>query len=62
MLGVPGVAQFRLSCAGKLIDAKPPLRPSHVWTIRTKLVRQKKTGSRFELTDQTRQAIDEYFG
>ncbi|MFZ1988302.1 MAG: tyrosine-type recombinase/integrase, partial [Alphaproteobacteria bacterium] len=91
---------------GKLIGAKPPLRPSHVWSIRTKLqiegrkrdlalfnlaidsklcgcdvvavrvddvapngyaldratVRQKKTDRpvRFELTDQTRQAIDEY--
>ncbi len=91
---------------GKMIGAKPPLRPSHVWSIRTKLqmkdrkrdlalfnfaidsklrgcdvvavrvddvapsgyamdratVRQKKTGRpvRFELTDQTRQAIDEY--
>jgi integrase len=91
---------------GKLIGAKPPLRPSHVWSIRTKLqmqgrtrdlalfnlaidsklrgcdvvavrvddvapggysmdratVRQKKTGRlvRFKLTDQTRQAIDEY--
>jgi integrase len=91
---------------GKLIGAKPPLRPSHVWSIRAKLqiagrtrdlalfnlaidsklrgcdvvavrvddvapngytldratVRQKKTGRpvRFELTDQTRQAIDEY--
>jgi integrase len=91
---------------GKLIGAKPPFRPSHVWSIRTKLqmkdrkrglalfnfaidsklrgcdvvavrvddvapsgyamdratVRQKKTGRpvRFELTDQTRQAIDEY--
>ena len=22
---------------GKLIGAKPPLRPSHVWSIRTKL-------------------------
>lgn len=22
---------------GKLVDAKPPLRPSHVWSIRTKL-------------------------
>ena len=90
----------------KLIGAKPPLRPSHVWSIRTKLqidgckrdlalfnlaigsklrgcyvfavrindvalngyaldratVRQKKTGRpvRFELTDQTRQAIDAY--
>src|SRR3954471_12936977 len=91
---------------GKLIGAKPPLRPSHVWSIRTKLqmaartrdlalfnlaidsklrgcdvvavrvddvapsgyatdratVKQKKTGRpvRFELTDQTRMAIDEY--
>jgi integrase len=91
---------------GKLIGAKPPLRPSHVWSIRTKLqlehrtrdlalfnlaidsklrgcdvvavrvddvapngytldratVRQKKTGHpvRFELTEQTRQAIDKY--
>jgi len=91
---------------GKLIGAKPPLRASHVWSIRTKLqleertrdlalfnlaidsklrgcdvvavrvddvapngytldratVRQKKTGRpvRFELTEQTRQAIDGY--
>lgn len=91
---------------GKLVGAKPPLRPSHVWSIRTKLqiegkkrdlalfnlaidsklrgcdvvavrvddvapsgysmdratIRQKKTGRpvRFELTDQTRQAVDEY--
>src|SRR6516162_5664341 len=91
---------------GKLIGAKPPLRPKHVWSIRTKLqvagrirelamfnvaidsklrgcdvvalkvedvapngyaveratVRQKKIGQpvRFELTEQTRQAIDEY--
>jgi integrase len=91
---------------GKLVGAKPPLRPSHVWSIRTKLqmhsltrdlalfnlaidsklrgcdvvavrvddvapsgyaldratVRQRKTGRpvRFELTDQTRQAIDEH--
>ncbi len=91
---------------GKLVGAKPPLRPSHVWLIRTKLqlehrtrdlalfnlaidsklrgcdvvavrvddvapngyaldratVRQKKTGHpvRFELTEQTRQAIDGY--
>jgi len=90
----------------KLIGAKPPLRPKHVWSIRTKLqiegrtrdlamfnvaidsklrgsdvvalkvedvapngyavdratVRQKKTGQpvRFELTEQTRQALDEY--
>ena len=91
---------------GKLTGAKPPLRPKHVWSIRTKLqiegrvrdlamfnlaidsklrgcdvvairvenvaagrytadratVRQKKTGRpvRFELSEQTRQAIDEY--
>jgi integrase len=91
---------------GKLIGAKPPLRPKHVWSIRTKLqiegrardlalfnlaidsklrgcdvvalkvddiapngyavdratVRQKKTGIpvRFEITEQTRQAIDAY--
>jgi integrase len=91
---------------GKLIGTKPPLRPKHVWSIRTKLqvegrtrdlamfnlaidsklrgcdvvalkvedvapsgysvdratVRQKKTGQpvRFELTEQTRQAVDDY--
>ena len=91
---------------GKLTGAKPPLRPKHVWSIRTKLqidgrardlamfnlaidsklrgcdvvaikvadivpngytadratVRQKKTGRpvRFELGEQTRQAIDDY--
>ena len=91
---------------GKLVGAKPPLRPSHVWFVKTKLqiegrkrdlalfnlaidsklrgcdvvavrvedvapngyaleratVRQRKTGLpvRFELTDQTRQALDEY--
>ena len=91
---------------GKLVGAKPPLRPSHVWSIRTKLqmegrkrdlalfnlaidsklrgcdvvaikvenvaasgytadratIRQKKTGRpvRFELTEQTRQAVDDY--
>jgi integrase len=91
---------------GKLIGAKPPLRPKHLWSIRTKLqvegrtrnlamfnlaidsklrgcdvvalkvedvapngysvdratVRQKKTGQpvRFELTEQTRQAVDDY--
>ncbi|ANW00741.1 tyrosine-type recombinase/integrase [Bradyrhizobium icense] len=91
---------------GKIIGAKPPLRPKHVWSIRTKLqvegrvrdlalfnlaidsklrgcdvvalklddiapsgyavdratVRQRKTGRpvRFELTEATRQAIDEY--
>ncbi len=91
---------------GKLIGARPPLRPKHVWAIRTTLqmgkqtrdlalfnfaidsklrgcdvvavkvddvapngsaldratVRQRKTGRpvRFELTEQTRQAIDDY--
>lgn len=91
---------------GKLTGAKPPLRPKHVWAIRTKLqleqqirdlalfnlaidsklrgcdvvavkvddvapngyavdratVRQRKTGRpvRFELTEQSRQAIDDY--
>jgi integrase len=91
---------------GKLTGAKPPLRPKHVWSIRTKLqvegrtrdlamfnlaidsklrgcdvvavkvedvaprgyavdravVRQKKTGQpvKFELTEQTREAIDDY--
>ena len=91
---------------GKLIGAKPPLRPKHVWSIRTHLmierrtrdlamfnlaidsklrgcdvvalkvedvapngytidratVRQRKTGrpGRFELTDQTREAVDDY--
>ena len=91
---------------GKLTGAKPPLRPRHVWSIRTRLlvegrardlalfnlaidsklrgcdvvavkvediapngyavdratVRQKKTGRpvRFELTDQTRQAVNDY--
>ena len=92
---------------GKLIGAKPPLRPKHVWSIRTKLqtagrtrdpavnltidsklrgcdvvslkvedvaphghaidrasVRQRKTGQpvRFEITEQTREAIDCYIG
>src|SRR5437660_5841373 len=91
---------------GKLTGAKPPLRPKHVWPIRTRLqiegrardlamfnlaidsklrgcdvvairvedvaaggyttdratVRQKKTGRpvRFELSEQTREAIDDY--
>lgn len=91
---------------GKLTGAKPPLRPRHVWSIRSKLqlegrtrdlamfnlaidsklrgcdvvalrvedvapsghatdratIRQKKTGQpvRFELTEQTRQAVDDY--
>src|SRR6516165_12471118 len=91
---------------GKFTGSKPPLRPKHVWSIRSKLqvegrtsdlamfnlaidsklracdvvalkfedvapngyaadramVRQRKTGQpvRFELTEQTRQAVDEY--
>ena len=91
---------------GKLIGAKPPLRPNQVWSIRTRLliegrtrdlalfnlaidsklrgcdvvalrvedvapngyavdratVRQKRTGRpvKFELTDQTRQAVDDF--
>jgi integrase len=91
---------------GKFIGQKPPLRPKHVWSIRTRLqiegrtrdlamfnlaidskirgcdivslrvedvapsgyaidrttVRQKKTGRpvRFELKEQTRQAVDDY--
>ena len=91
---------------GKLIGAKPPLRPKHVWSIKTHLmierrtrdlamfnlaidsklrgcdvvalkvediapggytiaratVRQRKTGRpvKFELTDQTREAVDDY--
>src|SRR6185503_2104632 len=91
---------------GKMVGAKPPLRPKHVWSIRTKLqvegrardlalfnfaldsklrgcdvvaikvddvapggyaldratVRQKKTGRsvKFELSEATRQAIDDY--
>ena len=91
---------------GKVTGAKPPLRPKHVWSIRTKLqiegrardlamfnlaidsklrgcdvvaikvedvaasgytadratVRQRKTGRpvRFELSEQTRQAVDDY--
>jgi hypothetical protein len=27
---------------GKLTGAKPPLRPKHVWSIRTKLVKRAK--------------------
>lgn len=91
---------------GKQVGAKPPLRPSYVWSIRAKLqiegkkrdlalfnlaidsklrgcdvvavrvddvapsgysmdratIRRRKTGRpvRFELTDQSRQAVDEY--
>src|SRR5947207_12977784 len=43
--GVPAMDQFHSSAShqrvawnkGKLIGAKPPLRPKHVWSIRTKL-------------------------
>ncbi|MDI4239551.1 tyrosine-type recombinase/integrase, partial [Bradyrhizobium sp. Arg237L] len=91
---------------GKIVGAKPPLRPKHVWSIRTTLqvegrlrdlalfnvaidsklrgcdvvalkvddiapsgyaadrasIRQKKTGRpvKFELTESTRQAVDDY--
>jgi len=91
---------------GKLMGAKPPLRPKHVWSIRTRLmvdgrvrdlamfnlaidsklrgcdvvalkvedvapngypveratIRQRKTGQpvKFELSEQTRQAIEDY--
>lgn len=31
---------------GKLIGAKPPLRPSHVWSIRTKLQMTGRTRDR----------------
>src|SRR6202035_3187386 len=103
---IPSTSKRSAWNKGKLMGAKPPLRPKHVWSIRTKLqvegrtrdlamfnlaidsklrgcdvvalkvediapngyaidratVRQKKTGRpvRFELTEQTRQAIDDY--
>ena len=41
---------------GKVTGAKPPLRPKHVSAIRTRTGRPVK----FELTDQTRQAVDDY--
>src|SRR3954462_5952919 len=102
----PAVSKHTPWNKGKIVGAKPPLRPKHVWSIRTKLqvdeqlrdlalfnlaidsklrgcdvlaikvddvapngcampratVRQRKTGRtvRFELTESTRQAIDEY--
>jgi len=98
--------QYSLDCQREEPVAKPPPRPKHVWSIRTRLlidgrirdlalfnlaidsklrgcdvvglkvedvapngytidratVRQKKTGRpvKFELTDQTRQAVDQY--
>ena len=35
---------------GKLVGAKPPLRPSHVWSIRTKLQIEGKKRSKIEST------------
>jgi integrase len=107
ILIAPETVQSRIPWnKGKIVGAKPPLRPKHVWSIRTKLqvegrtrdlalfdiaidsklrgcdvvalkvedvapsghaadrasVRQKKTGRpvKFELTEATRQAIDDY--
>ncbi|WIW47065.1 tyrosine-type recombinase/integrase [Bradyrhizobium sp. 62B] len=103
---IPAVSKHAPWNKGKIIGAKPPLRPKHVWSIRTKLqvegrtrdlamfnvaidsklrgcdvvalkvddvapggysadratVRQRKTGRpvKFELTESTRQAIDDY--
>jgi len=103
---IPAVSKHVPWNKGKIVGAKPPLRPKHVWSIRTKLqvegrqrdlalfnvaidsklrgcdvvalkvddlapggyaadratVRQKKTGRpvKFELTESTRQAIDDY--
>jgi integrase len=105
-ISAPTVPEHSPWNKGKLIGAKPPLRPKHVWSIRTKLqvegrirelamfnlaidsklrgcdvvalkvegiaphgyavdratVRQRKTGQpvRFEVTEQTRQAVDDY--
>jgi integrase len=102
----PAVSKHTPWNKGKIVGAKPPLRPKHVWSIRTKLqvegrmrdlalfnvaidsklrgcdvvalkvddvapsgyaadrasVRQKKTGRpvKFELTESTRQALDDY--
>ncbi|MBR0738184.1 tyrosine-type recombinase/integrase [Bradyrhizobium liaoningense] len=103
---VPAVSKHVPWNKAKIVGAKPPLRPKHVWSIRTKLqvegrmrdlalfnvaidsklrgrdvvalkvddlapggysadratVRQRKTGRpvKFELTESTRQAIDDY--
>ena len=105
-ISAPTVPEHKPWNRAKLIGAKPPLRPKHVWSIRTKLqvegrmrdlamfnlaidsklrgcdvvalkvediaphgyavdratVRQRKTGQpvRFEVTEQTRQAVDDY--
>ena len=104
--GIPQTSHREPWNKGKFISAKPPLRPKHIWSIRTKLqitgrtrnlamfdlaidgklrgrdvvslrvedvaphglavnratVRQKKTGQpvKFEMTEQTREAIDNY--
>jgi integrase len=104
--GIPQPSRREPWNKGKFVGAKPPLRPKHVWSIRTKLqiagrtrdlamfnlaidsklrgcdvvslrvedvaphglavdratVRQKKTGQpvKFEMTEQTREAIDNY--
>ena len=34
---IPSAPKFTPWNKGKLIGAKPPLRPKHVWSIRTKL-------------------------
>ena len=103
---IPQISRREPWNKGKLTGAKPPLRPKHVWSIRSKLqierlmrdlamfnlaidsklrgcdvvclkvedvaphghavdratVRQKKTGQpvRFEMTEQTLEAIDDY--
>ena len=105
-IAYPGTQQHGPWNKGLIVGAKPPLRPKHVWSIRTKLqlngrardlamfnlaidsklrgcdvvalkvedvapsgraidrvtIRQRKTGQavRFEMTEQTRQAIDDY--
>ena len=105
---IPQVSRREPCNKSKLIGAKPPLRPKHVWSIRTKLqiagrtrdlamfnlaidsklrgcdvvslrvedvaphghavarstVREQKTGQpvRFEMTEQTREAVDSYIG
>ena len=36
-ISAPTVPEHKPWNKGKLIGAKPPLRPKHVWSIRTKL-------------------------
>ena len=40
---VPATAKHTPWNKGKLIGAKPPLRPKHVWSIRTKLQVEQRT-------------------